>query len=87
MVPEENELGERESFERMWEPNSRVNSAWYYMVTGEDDVWRKGRRLRRLLPGNLRCKNCSAPFDGLAGRLMRWTGRGRYDRNPNFCNF
>ena len=78
---------DRDALERMWDPSSRVNIGWYYALSGEDATWRKGRRLRGLLPGGRRCKNCNAPFDGLGGRLMRWRGRGRYDRNPNFCNF
>ena len=80
-------LAEREWYERMWEPNNRANSAWHYALTGEDPGWRKGRRFRLLLPGRRRCKNCSAPFDGVGGRVMRLLGRGQYDRNPLFCNF
>jgi len=80
-------LAEREWYERMWDPHSRANSAWYYALTGEDPSMLKGRRFRQLLPGRRRCKNCSAPFDGLGGRLMRLSGRGQYDRNPLFCNF
>jgi len=80
-------LVERALYERMWDPSSRVNSAWHYALTGEDAGMRKGRRFRQVLPGRHRCKNCSAPFDGLGGRLMRLLGRGQYDRNPLFCNF
>ena len=78
---------ERDALERMWDPSSRVNSYWYYALTGEDNAWKKGRRAHALLPGRQRCKNCNAPFDGPGAFLMRWRGRGRYDRNPNFCNF
>ena len=80
-------LAERAWYERMWEPNSRANTAWHYMITGEDPSLRKGRKLRKMLPGRQRCKNCSAPFDGIGGRLMRLMGRGQYPRNPLFCNF
>ncbi len=78
---------ERESLERMWDPNSRVNSAIYHALTGEDPVLLKGRRFRERLPGRDRCKNCRAQFDGPVGWLMRMRGRGQYDRNPKFCNF
>lgn len=80
-------LAERASYDRMWEPNSRVNSAWHHMLTGEDPAMRRGRRFRRLLPGTRRCKNCSAPFDGFGGQVMRLLGRRQYDRNPLFCSF
>lgn len=78
---------ERESFERLWHPNSRANTAIHHILTGEDPTLRKGRRFREKLPGHDRCKNCLAPFDGPAGWLMRFRGRGQYDRNPKFCNF
>ena len=78
---------ERDTLERMWDPSGRANSYWYYALTGEDNAWRKDRRMHGLMPGRHRCKNCNAPFDGPAAFLMRWRGRGRYDRNPNFCNF
>jgi hypothetical protein len=78
---------ERQSFERMWDPSSRVNTAIHHVLTGEDPRLRKGRRFREMLPGRDRCKNCRAPFDGPAGWLMRFRGRGQYDRNPKFCNF
>lgn len=78
---------QRDALERMWEPNSRVNTAVYHILTGEDPRMRKGRRLRQMLPGHDRCKNCRAPFDGPASWYMRLRGRGQYDRNPTFCNF
>ena len=78
---------EREALDRLWEPNSSVNTAIHYALTGEDPGLRKGRRFREMLPGHDRCKNCRAPFDGPASWAMRWRGRGRYNRNPQFCNF
>ncbi len=41
---------ERESLDRMWEPNSRVNTAVHYVLSGEDPGMRKGRRFREMLP-------------------------------------
>ena len=78
---------ERETLERLWDPSSRANTAIHYLLTGEDPTLRKGRRLREMLPGRERCKNCRAPFDGPASWLMRFRGRGQYARNPRFCNF
>lgn len=80
-------IPERDTLVRMWEPTSRANSAVHYALTGEDPLLRKGRRFREMLPGHDRCKNCRAPFDGPASWAMRLRGRGRYNRNPRFCNF
>ena len=34
-----------------------------------------------------RCKNCNAPFDGIGAWIARRLGRGKYGRNPRFCDF
>ncbi len=60
---------------------------WRAVISGENPVWRKGRRLRRMIPSAHRCKNCNAPFDGIGALFMRLTGRGTYNRNPRFCDF
>ncbi len=73
------------ALESMWDPAREA--LWRAILTGESPLWRRGWRFRRLLPGRHRCKNCNAPFDGPAALLMRWTGRGRYNRNPRFCDF
>ena len=78
---------ERESLERLWDPQSRDNTAMFHLLNGEDRSLRRNRRFRQMLPGHSRCKNCQAPFDGPASWLMRIRGRGQYDRNPRFCNF
>ena len=71
--------------ESMWNPEREA--LWRAVLTGEHPAWRKGWRFRRLLPARERCKNCNAPFTGLAGVVMRLTGRGQYNRNPRFCDF
>jgi hypothetical protein len=53
---------------------------WRGILTGENPRFRRGRRLRKLIPAAERCKNCHAPFSGIGGLAMRVTGRGRYDR-------
>jgi adenylate cyclase len=60
---------------------------WRSILSGEDPRFRRGRRLRKLIPAAERCKNCHAPFSGVFGLAMRVTGRGRYDRNPRFCHY
>ena len=60
---------------------------WRAIITGENPIWRKGWHLRRMIPATHRCKNCNAPFDGIGALVMRLMGRGRYERNPPFCDF
>jgi len=60
---------------------------WRSVLTGEAPRFRRGRRLRKLIPAAERCKNCHAPFSGIGGLAMRVTGRSRYDRNPRFCHY
>jgi adenylate cyclase len=60
---------------------------WRSVLSGEAPTFRRGRRLRKLIPAAERCKNCNAPFSGIGGLAMRLAGRGRYDRNPRFCRY
>ena len=60
---------------------------WRAVITGEDPRFRRGRRVNRLIPSSQRCKNCNAPFTGIGALLMRLIGRGRYNKNPRFCNY
>jgi len=64
-----------------------VEEMWRAVIAGENPIWRRGWRLRRMIPGKQRCKNCNAPFTGIGGKLMRLVGRGQYNRNPRFCDF
>jgi hypothetical protein len=66
---------------------SPVEEMWHGIIAGLNPVWRKGWRMRRMIPAERRCKNCNAPFTGIGGLFMRLTGRGPYNRNPRFCNF
>ena len=67
------------------DPN--VEEMWRAVIAGENPIWRRGWRFRRMIPGKQRCKNCNAPFTGFGGALMRLVGRGQYNRNPRFCDF
>ena len=60
---------------------------WRAVITGENPILHKGWRLRRMIPATHRCKICNAPFDGIGALPMRLIGRGRYNRNPRFCDF
>lgn len=63
-----------------------ANDIWRMLLDGQLG-WDADRRRFRLLPGNHRCKNCNAPLDGIGAFIARRLGRGRYKRNPRFCNF
>ena len=69
------------------EVDSEREEMWRRILTGEDPRFRQGRRWRRMIPSRERCKNCHSPFAGVGGWLMRRLGRGRYDRNPRFCDY
>jgi hypothetical protein len=62
--------------------NPNGEEMWRAVIAGENPIWRRGWRLRRMIPGKQRCKNCNAPFTGIGGVLMRLVGRGQYNRNP-----
>lgn len=64
---------------------------------GNEAVWRqilvdghplliKKRGRYGLLPGDPRCKLCTAPFRGIGGWVMRRIGLVPSKRNPRFCN-
>lgn len=59
---------------------------WHMALTGDRD-WRRDREVLRFIPAKRRCKNCHAPSDGIGGLLMRFIGRGPFQRNPRFCDY
>jgi hypothetical protein len=63
-----------------------ADEIWRMLLSGQFS-WEKDRRWYRLFPARHRCKNCNAPFDGIGTLVARWAGRGKYKRNPRFCNF
>lgn len=74
-----------ENLDRLWNPEHEA--LWRAGLMGTNPKIRRGRRLRGLLPARDRCKNCNAPFTGIAALAMRVLGRGQYDRNPRFCDY
>jgi hypothetical protein len=60
---------------------------WRGALAGCGPMCTKPRRLFRMIPALQRCKNCHAPFSGGGALLMRIIGRGRYTKNPLFCNY
>lgn len=72
-------------------------STSYEQQSGNEDLWKqvfgaghpdlvKQHRFHARLPRDPRCKLCFAPFEGLGGFYLRFKGKGRSSRNPNFCN-
>ena len=57
------------------------------MEEGETTVGRRQlSRLYALLPSGKRCRICSVPFRGLAGRVMRRFGKYPSNFNPHLCS-
>jgi adenylate cyclase len=60
-----------------------------------DEQWRSllvdqapflgSRRWHARIPSSPRCKLCAAPFSGLGGLVMRFTGHARWSKNPKYC--
>lgn len=70
------------------ERDHEVEHFWRaYLTTGEFEKERRQRRLLRLLPGSLRCKNCYAPFQGAGSAIVRIIyGKRPSNMNPLICN-
>jgi adenylate cyclase len=63
-------------------PNEEL---WRGVLLGTDPVFARSRALMKRIPGNPRCKMCSAPFGGPAHLFMHLTGRDRWSKNPSYC--
>jgi adenylate cyclase len=61
---------------------------WFAVLSGEAPVLRRGRNFFKLVSPRTasRCRVCFAPFEGIAAPLVRWMGRGPWQRNPHYCN-
>lgn len=71
-------------------PKKTVEELWHGILTAQDPLyryWGLYRRLQAMIPASRRCKNCHAPFTGIASVLMRVVGKGPYNKNPRFCNW
>ncbi len=68
-------------------PKDDFDTLWHQYLMGEKlRSWRLLRNLQGRIPAAVRCKNCNAPFTGVAKIPMRLLGKGPYRRNPRFCN-
>lgn len=68
--------------------DAMVENVWRtYLTTGEFEKERRQRHFFRLLPGNPRCKNCYAPFQGAGSVVVRLVYRKQPSNlNPQLCN-
>ena len=58
---------------------------WRRMLTGEDPVLLRVRRLWQRLPAAPRCKVCASPFHGPGGAVARLFWHGPIANNPLLC--
>jgi adenylate cyclase len=63
-----------------------IESMWREMLTNrESPLYKKGRIFKHV-PGDPRCRLCRIPLGGIAGPVLRMTGRRPARYNPHFCN-
>jgi adenylate cyclase len=69
-------------------PDAVVEEYWRtYLIEGENESERRQRQLFKFLPGNPRCKNCYAPFQGAGSIVTRsFFGKLPSKLNPQLCN-
>jgi adenylate cyclase len=58
---------------------------WHDYLTNGDSFEHRVRRIFRVLPHDLRCQLCAAPFAGAAAPLMRAIGKRPAAKNPRVC--
>jgi adenylate cyclase len=62
------------------------SNQWQRVLTDGHASLVKARRVFRYLPSEPRCKLCSNPFGGPAGRLLAVAGFSPSRKNPNLCS-
>lgn len=63
-----------------------IESMWREMLTNrESPLYKKGRIFKHV-PGEPRCRLCRIPLAGIAGPVLKLTGRRPARYNPHFCN-
>lgn len=70
------------------EQDAQVEETWRtYLTTGENESERRQRQFFKLLPGNPRCRNCYAPFQGPGSVVVRlFFGKNPSNLNPHLCD-
>jgi adenylate cyclase len=58
-----------------------------FLMTGSNDIEKRGRRVFARLPHNPRCKACNVPFEGAGGTIARFLlNRYQSATDPRYCN-
>ncbi|MGQ0848056.1 MAG: adenylate/guanylate cyclase domain-containing protein [Actinomycetota bacterium] len=65
---------------------SNVETMWREMLTNPDSPLYKKGRIFKHVPGDPRCRLCRIPLGGIAGPVLKLTGRRPARYNPHFCN-
>jgi len=70
------------------EHDAMVEHIWRtYLTTGEFKKEARQRRFLRMLPGEPRCKNCYAPFQGVGSSVAKFLySKHPSNMNPQMCN-
>ena len=63
-----------------------MSRKWRTVLTDGHAPLVKARRVFRYLPSEPRCKVCSNPFGGVAGRVLAAAGFSPSRKNPNLCS-
>src|SRR6478609_8044278 len=66
-------------------PSANPDNPWQKVLTQGHAPLVRARRLFRYLPSEPRCKMCSNPFGGPAGRVLAAAGFTPSRKNPNLC--
>jgi adenylate cyclase len=70
----------------MSEPDPTIEALWRDMLTNPEAALYKKGRIFRHVPGDPRCRLCRIPLGGIAGPILKLTGRRPARYNPHFCN-
>ena len=70
----------------MSEPDPTIEAMWRDMLTNPEAALYKKGRIFRHVPGDPRCRLCRIPLGGIAGPILKLTGRRPAKYNPHFCN-
>ncbi|HET7029885.1 MAG TPA: adenylate/guanylate cyclase domain-containing protein [Candidatus Limnocylindrales bacterium] len=65
---------------------SENEELWRGLLDGTNPVYARTRALMKRIPGSPRCKMCAAPFGSPGRWLIRFQGRRRWEKNPDYCN-
>jgi adenylate cyclase len=59
----------------MSEPDPTIEALWRDMLTNPEAALYKKGRIFRHVPGDPRCRLCRIPLGGIAGPILKLTGR------------